>query len=64
MNDRFFYTLGQVGGYASGLAAYFNLVKDVVGFLGIVAGAALSLWALWDRIQKHRREKAEKASAE
>ena len=64
MNDRFLYTLGQIGGYASGVAAYFNLVKDFIGFVGIVAGAALSIWALWDRIQRHRREKAEKARTE
>lgn len=57
MNDRYLYTMGQVSGYAAGAAAYFNLVKDVIGFIGVVAGAALSVWALYDRYTKFRKDR-------
>ena len=54
MNDRCLYTLGQISGYGAGFAAWMGLAKDIIGFIGIVAGAALSLWALYDRIRKYR----------
>jgi hypothetical protein len=56
-SDRCFYTLGQIAGYSAGAAAWFNLAKDIVGFVGILAGATLSVWALWDRYKKHRGER-------
>ena len=53
--DRHFYIFGQVAGYSAGLAAWMNLAKDIIGFIGITAGTALSVWALWDRYKKHKR---------
>lgn len=61
MNERQLYTLGQIGGYASGFMAYFNVLKDVIGFIGVIAGAALSIWALWDRFVKWRKDKKQPA---
>lgn len=60
MNERFLYPLGIIGGYSSGALAYFNVIKDVAGFVGVVVGAALSIWALYDRIQRWRRERKQK----
>jgi hypothetical protein len=53
-HDRYLYTLGQIAGYGAGFAAWFNLAKDIIGFIGILAGAALSVWALYDRWKKHK----------
>ncbi len=46
-------TIGQVSGWSSGVAAYFGLAKDVIGFIGILAGAILSVWALVTKIRQH-----------
>jgi hypothetical protein len=56
MNERHLHILGQIGGYGAGLAAWLNLAKDFIGLIGIIAGAALSLWALFDRINKLKRK--------
>jgi hypothetical protein len=56
MNERYLHVVGQVGGYGAGLAAWLNLAKDFVGLIGIIAGAALSVWALVDRIRKAKRK--------
>lgn len=53
--DRNLYIVGQIAGYSAGAAAWLNLAKDVIGLVGVSAGAALSLWALWDRYKKHKR---------
>ena len=52
--DRCLYTLGQIAGYGAGFAAWMNIAKDIIGFIGILAGAALSVWALWDRYKKYK----------
>jgi hypothetical protein len=56
--DRNFHIFGQIAGYSAGLAAWMNLAKDIIGFIGITAGAALSVWALWDRYKKHKRNQS------
>jgi hypothetical protein len=55
-HDRYFYTLGQISGYAAGIAAWMNFAKDVIGFIGIIAGATLSVWALWDRFKNRKKD--------
>jgi len=50
--------LGQISGYGAGLAAWLDLVKDAVGLIGVSAGAALSVWALLEKIKK-KNEKDE-----
>jgi len=52
--DRCLYIVGQISGYGAGLAAWMNLAKDVIGLVGILAGAALSVWALYDRWKKYK----------
>ncbi len=59
MNERYLHPLGIIGGWSSGIMAYLNIVKDIVGLVGVVAGAVLSLWALYDRIKKHRASKGQ-----
>jgi hypothetical protein len=44
--------LGQIGGWAAGLAAYFDYIKGFIGFIGLLCGAVLSVWALHDRIRR------------
>lgn len=58
MSDRSLHTLGQITGYAAGLGAWLNIAKDFVGFIGVAAGAALSLWALYDKWKKRQARKA------
>jgi hypothetical protein len=53
-HDRYLYTLGQIAGYGSGFAAWMNVTKDIIGLIGILAGAALSVWALYDRYKKYK----------
>lgn len=55
MNERYLHVIGQIGGYSAGIASWLNLAKDAVGLIGIFAGAALSVWALIDRINKSRK---------
>jgi len=62
-SDRHFYLFGQIAGYSAGLAAWLNVAKDIIGFIGIAAGAALSVWALWDRY-KNRKTKTSRTSRE
>ena len=54
--DRHLHVIGQIAGYSAGLAAWLNLAKDIIGFIGITAGATLSVWALWDRYSKRKRD--------
>lgn len=56
--ERHLNILGQIGGYSAFAASWLGYIKDGLGFVGVVAGATLSVWALVDRIQKHRNRKA------
>lgn len=56
--DRHFHIVGQIAGYSAGLAAWANLAKDIIGLIGVTAGATLSVWALWDRYKKQKRSKS------
>ena len=55
------FVLGQIGGYAAGAASWLNLAKDFFGLIGILCGAALSVWALYDKIQSARQKRKEGA---
>ena len=57
--ERTLNILGQIGGWFAGAAWLFNFVKDFIGFVGILAGATLSVWALYDRWKKHKAGKDE-----
>jgi hypothetical protein len=51
--------LGQVGGYSAGAMTFLGAAKDFFGLIGIICGATLSAWALWDRIDRARKARAE-----
>lgn len=48
--------LGQLSGYGAGLAAWLDLAKDIIGLVGVTAGAALSIWALVEKFRNKDNE--------
>jgi len=53
-----FLIIGQIGGYGAGAMSFMGVAKDALGFVGVACGAALSVWALWDRIQRARGKRS------
>lgn len=52
-NDRL-QLLGQISGYSAAGLSLLDIAKDIFGLIGLVCGAILSAWALYDRIKKRR----------
>jgi hypothetical protein len=59
-------SIGQVSGYSTFLASlgmpqtaveWVELLKGIVGLIGLAAGGALSCWALYDKWKTKRAEK-------
>jgi hypothetical protein len=47
--------LGQLSGYGAGFAAWLDLAKDIIGLVGVTAGAALSIWALVEKFKNQEK---------
>ena len=47
--------LGQLSGYGAGFAAWLDLAKDIIGLVGVTAGAALSIWALVEKFRNQEK---------
>lgn len=57
-NDRL-QLLGQISGYSAAGLSLLDIAKDIFGLIGLICGAILSAWALWDKIQRKRQNKDE-----
>ena len=52
--ERYHLVLGQVSGYGAGAASWFDLAKDLIGFIGLIAAATCSVLALWEKVKKKK----------
>ena len=52
MNDKALPVFGQIGGYTAGLLSWLEHADNIVGLLGTICAASLSVWALYDKIKK------------
>ena len=54
MNDRLS-VLGQVGGYTAGVLSWLEHADNVIGLIGTVCAASLSVWALFEKIKRSKK---------
>ena len=47
--------IGATAGISSGVVGFFDLIKGVFSFIGVVCGASLAAWALYDRIRNYKK---------
>lgn len=53
------FAAGQIGGWSAAGMAWLDLAKGVFGVIGLMGGAILSMWAVYDKIKatvKKRRD--------
>ncbi len=44
--------IGQIGGYGAGFIAWITETKEIFGVIGVVGGAILTCWAIFEKIRK------------
>ena len=52
MNDRGMSILGQIGGYSAGFLAWIEQADNLIGLIGTICAATLSVWAVIGKIKK------------
>ena len=57
MNDKSMSILGQVGGYFAGFLAFIEQADNLIGLIGTMCAASLSVWAVYDKIKKRKQSK-------
>lgn len=56
MNDKSLPIFGQIGGYTAGVLSWLEHADNIVGLIGTLCAASLSVWALFDKLKKSRNE--------
>jgi len=54
MNDKSLPVFGQIGGYTAGVLSWLEHADNIVGLIGTLCAASLSVWALFDKIKKSK----------
>ena len=55
MNDKALTIWGQIGGYGAGFLAWIEQADNLIGLVGTFCAATLSVWAVYDKIKKRKK---------